>query len=359
MAAASPGLILIAPEQSVERVGGMKRTSIADVAAAAGVGTATVDRVLNGRGGVSVRMQERVINAARKLGIDRTLVRPQDSSLSVGVLMQARQVPFYAHLAQLFEQASPVFANHRVACNLFTYPSLRDNDVASTIRQAARTHDALIVVAQDHDMVRRALKRASLKLPVVTLITDVPDSGRIGFVGPDNYRAGRLAGELMGRMLGPAGGDVLLVRGLRSLRAIEQRESGFSDVLVERFPQVTISQHVVSDEDPELPGIEIKRVLGGPQDLRGIYNTSVGDEGIAGALIDAGRASDIVFVAHDLNEISRELLAGGAIDAVIEQDSYAQVMEAMRCIQIHLHRHAVLPTWPDYGIRAVFRESLS
>ena len=44
-----------------------KKTVIADIAAAAGVSTATVDRVLNRRGGVSPEKEGRVLDWARKL----------------------------------------------------------------------------------------------------------------------------------------------------------------------------------------------------------------------------------------------------------------------------------------------------
>ena len=45
-----------------------KRVTLADVARAAGVGVATVDRVLNGRATVSARRMDRVYEAARTLG---------------------------------------------------------------------------------------------------------------------------------------------------------------------------------------------------------------------------------------------------------------------------------------------------
>ncbi|RYH93864.1 MAG: LacI family transcriptional regulator, partial [Acetobacteraceae bacterium] len=44
------------------------KTTILDVAAKAGVSTATVDRVLNGRPGVSAANRHRVLHAAKELG---------------------------------------------------------------------------------------------------------------------------------------------------------------------------------------------------------------------------------------------------------------------------------------------------
>jgi len=44
-----------------------------DVARIAGVGTATVDRVLNERGNVSENVRRKVIDAARSIGLRRQL----------------------------------------------------------------------------------------------------------------------------------------------------------------------------------------------------------------------------------------------------------------------------------------------
>ena len=77
---------------------------------------------------------------------------------------------------------------------------------------------------------------ARATIPVVTLATDVRDCGRHAYVGPDDRRAGRVAGDLMGRFLGPTGGDIVMIAGLLSLIGNEEREMGFRSVLRERYP---------------------------------------------------------------------------------------------------------------------------
>jgi len=46
----------------------MKKTTLQDVATEARLGIATVERVINGRGGVTEKTAEKVIRAAKKLG---------------------------------------------------------------------------------------------------------------------------------------------------------------------------------------------------------------------------------------------------------------------------------------------------
>ena len=80
-----------------------RKSSIKDVAAAAGVSIATVDRVLNGRGGVSPDRVKRVIEWARKLRLDRALDDLPIRWLRIAILMQSPTNPFYESLKQGFQ----------------------------------------------------------------------------------------------------------------------------------------------------------------------------------------------------------------------------------------------------------------
>jgi LacI family transcriptional regulator len=71
-----------------------RKTSMADIAKAAGVSEATVDRVLNGRGGVSREKEMSVLEWARKLEIDRALKSVSVRWLRIAILLQQPVVPY-------------------------------------------------------------------------------------------------------------------------------------------------------------------------------------------------------------------------------------------------------------------------
>src|SRR5688500_14148004 len=90
-------------------------------------------------------------------------------------------------------------------------------DVAPTMRKVgeiAKSYDALIVVCPDDPRLSDALRLISKRMPIATLVTDLPNSGRIAYVGPDNRQSGGVTRELMSRFLGPSGGEVLIVLGM-------------------------------------------------------------------------------------------------------------------------------------------------
>src|SRR5215470_12788825 len=80
----------------------MKKVRLADIARAARVGTATVERVLNARGNVTPATAERVLVAARRLGYDRRLPERYRGLVRIEVIMMRPDTPFFARLNHAF-----------------------------------------------------------------------------------------------------------------------------------------------------------------------------------------------------------------------------------------------------------------
>jgi LacI family transcriptional regulator len=74
------------------------RTGLSDVATRAGVGSATVDRVLNERGNVSAAVRKRVLDAARELGLRRILPSSHHRILRVNVILARPERPLIARM---------------------------------------------------------------------------------------------------------------------------------------------------------------------------------------------------------------------------------------------------------------------
>jgi len=329
-----------------------------DVAKASGVSIATVDRVLNGRGGVRSESARRVLTWARRLNIDRALDRVPLRWLRIAVVMQNPKNPYYHNLKQGFRLAQEAHESRRVMCLVHYFPDLRPATIARTILRAAENADGLLIVSYDHPQISAALRGVSRTIPVVTMASDLPESGRIFYVGSDNFGAGRVAGELLGRFLGPEGGQVLVVTGLKEFIGHVEREAGLRWVLDRRFPSARVVAAVESRERRE--GL-IRLILDEFQrwpDLRGIYNISVGDGEIAEALSRLGMTGRVALVGHELTDTTRRLLAEGRMDAVIDQSPQ---VEAMLAVELLLRHHGRLPDLSQTSetpIAIYLRESL-
>lgn len=335
-----------------------RKTSMADIATAADVSEATVDRVLNGRGGVSREKERRVLEWARKLKIDRALDAVSVRWLRIAILLQQPVAPYYVYLKQGFEIAQKAFEAQRVICAVTYFDNLEPARVVETISRATQKADALIIVAYEHPDITAALRLVSRAMPVVTLASDLPGTGRLAYVGIDNRGAGRVAGELMGRFLGDAGGKVLVMTGMHDFLGHEERESGFRSVLRRRFPNCDIVETVESREQSAVTESLTRDAFLRYPDLRGIYNISVGDEGVGAALQALDRVRSTVFVGHELNDISRRLLIEGTLDAVLDQNPAAEAMRSIEIILRHYHRDPGVALPQQIPVTVLLRENL-
>src|SRR5689334_13005161 len=81
-----------------------RKTGLQAVAALAGVGIATVDRVLNERGNTSLETTRKVLDAARQLRINRILPSPYRKLKRIEVLLARADLPFIARMNREFQR---------------------------------------------------------------------------------------------------------------------------------------------------------------------------------------------------------------------------------------------------------------
>src|SRR5690606_2755928 len=106
----------------------------------------------------------------------------------------------------------------------------------------------------------------------------------------DNRSAGRLAGYLMGRLLGSGKHKVALFAGSLSYRGHEEREMGFRHILAEEFSNLEVIDLTEVRDDNERAYQAAKTHLEEHPAIGAIYNIGAGNRGIARALEEKGLA---------------------------------------------------------------------
>ena len=129
-------------------------------------------------------------------------------------------------------------------------------------------------------------------IPVVAILTPLPDSGVIGYVGLDNRAVGRTAGLLLGRFAKRAG-SVALFTGGNVYRNHEEREVGFRSIIRDEFPELKLLPDCLGYDDPEKIYALTQKLLAEEKDLIGLFNVGSGNRGIERALLESARAKEI------------------------------------------------------------------
>src|SRR3954469_13435595 len=89
--------------------------TIAEIAARAGVGTATVDRVLNKRAGVNLETVQRVLQAVAEIGAPPLRGRPRrDANLRFAFVLPADETPFLELVDRQIAQSAGDFRHQHI-----------------------------------------------------------------------------------------------------------------------------------------------------------------------------------------------------------------------------------------------------
>lgn len=322
----------------------MRKTKASQVAEAAGVSPATVDRVLNRRGGVSPEKESRVLEWAQKLGLDRNLKRRPTRTLRIGVVIGPPTNPFYDSLRQAFARANRLFFASNIQISIAFADGLAPARAAAVIRDLAASSDALVVTLPFHQAIDDALRLVAEAKPLVTMVTDLPTIDRLAYVGLDNTASGRVAGDLMGRFIGDAGGAVVVVTDMRNMVALREREDGFASVLAGRHPNCRLAAVLDTLGRRENAADVVRERIDRHGPLAGIYVTSTGNQAIADLLISRGLDQSTVVITHELTPGRRALLKQGIIDAIIDQDPELEAFTAVETLAHHFGRLDQPPT---------------
>ena len=231
--------------------------------------------------------------------------------------------------------------------------------LADALESLVGRYDGVAVVALDHQSVRAAIDDlVAGGTHVVTLVSDVPGSRRHHYVGIDNVAAGRTAGALIGRFACGRKGKVGVVAGSQSLRDHAERVFGFNQVISLEYPWLaTLGAVEGGDQDEANEALTAKLIADYP-DLVGLYNVGAGTPGVLKALADAGRETDVVFIAHDLTPVTRRGLLRGALDAVIVQDPGHEARSAIRVLLSLARREPILAEQEKIRVEIVMRDNL-
>lgn len=312
------------------------RSRIADIALAAGVSTATVDRVLHGRLRVRPATAQRVMKAAAALQylpeaeLWRTL---QPAPMEIVFLLPAGTNRFLRQLGELIRAAGPALVPYNVRCRVVFIDSFDPESVAGALLRHGRRAQGLAFMALEHPRVRESVARlAERGVHVVTLISDLTQSARQAYVGMDNRAAGRTAALLIGRFLAGREGPVAMIAGSLSYRGHEEREMGFLRLIEAEFPSLRVVGVREGLDDAETNYRLARSLLRQHPNLVALYNIGGGAEGVGQALKEHRTATRPVLVAHGLTPETRALLMDGTLDVLINQDPQTMILDCVRIL---------------------------
>jgi LacI family transcriptional regulator len=296
---------------------------MADLAREAGVGVATVDRVLSGRAKVREGTAERVLKAADALGFHaRGLIRQRLEAEApkriFGFLLRQASNAFYQDLAAKLTQATQAAAGIRGRAVVEFIDDFEPARIAAHMRRLAERADMLAVVSVDHPHISEEVEQLNAQgIGTFALLSDLTAPSRAGYVGLDARKAGRTVAWAISR-LARRPGKVGFVLGSHRYLDHDTREMSFRSYFRELAPAFQLLEPQVNSENVSVAYDATVALLKRHPDLVGLYDAGGGVPGTIQALRDEGAGDRVVFVCNELTPAARAGLIDGVVDFVIE-----------------------------------------
>ena len=318
-----------------------RRPTIADLALAAGVSVATVDRVLNGRARVREDTASQVYEAARRIGYHGApliglRLRADRPSLTLGYVMQKEKQAFYQEFRER-AIASAMAASGIDARALVEFsPTSTPSDFVRCMESLAGQVDALAAIAVTHVEVADCVQRLQDRgIPCFALLNDFAQGIRKSYIGLNNMKVGRIAAHMIATTLRRPAKVAVFVGGYR-WHGHELRETGFRSYFREHAPQATVLDTLVNLETRQLTYEATCDLLDRHPELAGIYCAGGGMEGAIAAVREMRRPGEVALVVNELTPESRLALADRYLAMVIGTPLAQVCDEVLRQAQLWL-----------------------
>ena len=174
------------------------RFPIKEIARQAGLGTATVDRVLNGRAHVSPQTRLRVSAAIDELTEQEAQLAARGRRLFFDFVVEAPS-RFSREVRRAAEAILPQIGPAACRPRFLLQEIMEEDEVLRALQRILkRGSHGVCLKARDTIRIREAVNGLlAAKIPVVTLVTDIGGTDRLTYVGLDNAGAGRTAAFLV------------------------------------------------------------------------------------------------------------------------------------------------------------------
>lgn len=305
--------------------------TILNIATLAGVSRGTVDRVLNNRGSVSPEKERKVLEIAKALNYTpnkagKTLaIRKKSLKLGYILLSSTSSNPFFLDLVDGIESRAAQLMDYGVCVEIrysaINEPALQVRLIDELIKNGA---SGIAITPINHPLIKDRIRQLSdTEFPVVTANTDIPDCGRIAYVGSDYFRSGQTAAGLM-NLICDGSANVGVVIGSPFVLCHSERLSGFKQRIDEAYGGLRIIGTEINHDDDIESYIVTKRLLEANPDINALFLAAAGVVGACRAVVDLGLKGKVKIISYDATTVSKGLIKTGDIAVTITQEPFIQ-----------------------------------
>lgn len=305
-----------------------KRTTIYDIAERLGISTATVNRALTGKPRVKEETRALVLKTAAEMGfkpnvLARSLAR---RPLKLAVIGFTSFSEFHGPFLRGARDAGEELADYNISVDYFSYDSGATNTPESDVffEETLQTildtgYDGVLALARHSDTFRILQEK---DIYVATAVNDIDPGMRRFYICYNGFVAGRMAAELIYRLLPDRSLPVAVATGFDGMSIHDRMVRGFQEQM--RHTPLNLCGICYNYDNEEIAYENTLRLLDARPDLGAIYINSYNSSGVIRAVREKGMAGKLLLITSDINDELRACIQDGTVTASIFQNQYEQ-----------------------------------
>ncbi len=339
------------------------RPTAKDLAKAAGVSLATVDRILNDRPNFSKKSAAKVNRAIELIGFERNPAAvnlARNTTYRFRFILPQADDQYLEEIIGEIRAVNKTLKSEMVTAEFTQVPTSDAHLVANLLASFDKSKiDGVAIMSPEYPEVRDAILRLKERgIPVVRLFSGKAQSETFDFVGIDNYAAGKTAARIVGRFVHePAGSVMVIAETMRAQDSIERR-LGFDSVINESFPHLRVLPSIETHSDNPRTRRIVSQMLEYNKDIVAIY--VLGSEAMAPikCISEFSDLDDVVLVAHERTPFNVSALESGRVDAIIEQNPGHGVRSAVRVLKARVENREPTMSLNKLRIEILIKDNL-
>ncbi|NEG64922.1 substrate-binding domain-containing protein (plasmid) [Pantoea agglomerans] len=317
----------------------MAKFTLKQIAAQSGLSLATIDRALHQRGNVHATTQHRIQQAIADLELMQKAGLARGRTIYFDVIMHTPD-RFQPLIREAFSSQIASFTAFKLQLRFHFGANLTAEAINALLnKKALHSHGVILKAACSGELNPTLESLLKQRVPVVTMMSDLPGSARLRYIGMDNFDAGKVAAFLMSKWLRVSRSHIVAVTGSHDFIGEQERIQGFQRAMEEFAPQHQVSVVAGGYGIDARMQQSVTQFLQSYPDADAVYTVGGGNPGILRAFAEQKRTVN-AFIGHDLDRENRALLQAGKIDALIEHNLQLDALHAFRTL---LAFHGFLP----------------
>lgn len=294
--------------------------TIKEIARMANVSIGTVDRVVNGRGGVSPQTKAKIEQIIEKTGFHanvyaRNLKLGKKVVIGVMIPLVDSEYGYWNLVLSGIKKAEAEFSGYGVRLCYGFFDRDKPGDFTRAFDDLKKEGCTAYLIAPLCSDEFPSSELKAMACPVAFIDSTIPTFTPVFTIAQNPFKGGTVAARVTS-LLCPRSGVFVVIQIHPDASNSFERARGFRNYIQKDSGKKVVDVSVKSIE-------EIPHVLDGLfsqyDDIRGIFTVNCIINSVGRYLVYTRRKEDVVAVGYDLVEENREALKNGSVDAVISQ----------------------------------------